>query len=340
MKKGIIISISLTIMLLCGCDKAEEAAKDVPVTDCIVKITPVKDQGHSSFCWIYAMLATIESDRLMLGDSVNLSADYVAYRHFAQQAEAFYVSGGANDITMRGMAPRALSLISDYGLTHHDAYNTDADMKVVERTLRKIVSGDINRRAGIEKTRKDITDILDNGIRPLPQRVYLLGAQYSPHEFARSVCLPDDYIALTSYTHKPFGEMITLDVADNYGGERFLNMPVDSLQSIINRTLRSGHAVCWEGDISESGFSFADGYARLNNENEHVTQERRQRSFETFRTTDDHCMEIIGMAHDGDGRKYYICKNSYGTGNPFGGLMYMSENYLRMKTIAVVIKKI
>lgn len=326
-------------MLLCACEKRESTVSEPPATECIVRITPVKDQGHSSFCWLYAMLATIESDRLALGDSVNLSADYLAYMQLAEQAEAFYTSGGAKKITMRGMAPHALTLIAEHGLTHYDAYHADANMSVTQRTLERVIATDINRRSGITKARHDITDILDKGIRPLPQHVYLLGAQYTPHEFARSVCLPDDYIALTSFIHKPFGERITLDVPDNYSGERFLNVPIDTLQTIIDTTLRSGRAVCWEGDISEPGFSFANGYARLKNEKHKITQERRQRSFESFLTTDDHCMEIIGIAHDTDRRKYYICKNSYGTDNPFGGLMYMSENYLRMKTIAVVIKK-
>ena len=29
-------------------------------------------------------------------------------------------------------------------------------------------------------------------------------------------------------------------------------------------------------------------------------------------------------------------KNSWGTGNPYGGLVYMAESYLRLKTVAVV----
>ena len=40
--------------------------------------TPVKDQGSSSLCWVYGMLATLETEHIMRGDSVNLSPDYVA----------------------------------------------------------------------------------------------------------------------------------------------------------------------------------------------------------------------------------------------------------------------
>ena len=66
----------------------------------------------------------------------------------------------------------------------------------------------------------------------------------------------------------------------------------------------------------------------------------RQREFDTFRTTDDHCMAIIGIARDKEDRKYFICKNSWGTENPYGGLMYMSFDYVRLKTIAVMLNNI
>ena len=34
-------------------------------------------------------------------------------------------------------------------------------------------------------------------------------------------------------------------------------------------------------------------------------------------------------------RGLYIAKNSWGKNNPFGGYMYLSDNYLRLKTVAV-----
>ena len=40
-------------------------------------MTPVKNQGKSELCWAYAMLATIETEHLLRGDSVNLSPQYL-----------------------------------------------------------------------------------------------------------------------------------------------------------------------------------------------------------------------------------------------------------------------
>ena len=47
------------------------------------------------------------------------------------------------------------------------------------------------------------------------------------------------------------------------------------------------------------------------------------------------CMELIGIKRTPKGGKYYLAKNSWGEDNALGGYMYLSENYLRMKTIAV-----
>ena len=93
--------------------------------------------------------------------------------------------------------------------------------------------------------------------------------------------------------------------------------------------------MCWEGDTSEPGFGH--GIAVLPEGHKSVTQDSRQRMFDHFDTTDNHCMAIIGLAHDDHGKKYYICKNSWGKNTAYGGYVYMEEDYLKAKTIAVVI---
>lgn len=51
-------------------------------------------------------------------------------------------------------------------------------------------------------------------------------------------------------------------------------------------------------------------------------------------------MELIGTARDARGGLYFVCKNSWGTDNPYGGLMYMSLPYFRLNTVAVVVKRL
>ena len=50
-------------------------------------------------------------------------------------------------------------------------------------------------------------------------------------------------------------------------------------------------------------------------------------------------MAIVGLAHDEEGEQYFIMKNSWGTKNPYDGLMYLSYGYFLRKTVAVFLNR-
>ncbi len=333
MKKSIFIFLTCLVLVSCGQQRSRvDIPKEKFTIDLRLPTTPVKDQGSSSLCWVYGMLATLETEHIMRGDSINLSPDYVARMYLSEQANRRRLLPNKivqkeAGITTRGMCTMALDLIQTYGLQHYDAYRHKPDMDY-NVLCRKLDKGN------------DTEKLLDKYIGPLPNQVFMLGALYTPLEFAHSVCTDDEYIALTSFTHHPYGQRFPLEVPDNYFHDTFLNVPLDTMMNRIVQSLRSGHPVCWEGDISEPGFLFGNGFAVLKNEDKKRTPERRQASFEAHRTTDDHVMEIVGLAHDQHGRRFFLCKNSWGTANRYHGFMFLSENYVRMKTIAVVLRAI
>ena len=340
MKTKIFWFVLLLTLTACHREKQESQRLQRPRTECLVKTTPVKNQGASELCWIYAMLATIESDRLMEGDSVNLSPQYIGRKYIEELADRYYLTNGKEEINLRGMSSMLFPLLSRYGITHYDAFHRDdANFRVLIRKVQQMAQVAYSQRKGLTSFRNDLCTLLDEELHGSPRYVFMLGAEYTTLEFAHSVCHEDDYEALTSFTHHPFGNRFVLETPDNRLQDQFLNVPLDTLMKRIETSLRNGHAVCWEGDISEPKFSFAKGVAKMENEQQVVTQELRQKEFEQQQTTDDHCMEIIGIAHTDKGSRYFICKNSWGTQNPFGGWMYLSENYLRAKTLAVWMKK-
>ena len=307
MKKGIVLC--LFPVLLAGCGRRHEKAY-VPAekftVDLRLPVTPVKDQGTSPLCWVYAMLATIETEHIMQGDSVNLSPDYVARMYLSEQAERRRLLPrrmvrNEPPVSLRGMSTMLIDLIQTYGLQHYDAYHREPDMDY------NVLCREISRGGDADR-------LLDENIGTLPRQVFWLGAGYTPMEFAHSVCTDDEYTALTSFTHHPYGQRFPLEVPDNRFHDTFLNVPLDTMMHRIVRSLREGHPVCWEGDASEPGF------------------------LSGHQTTDDHCMEIIGLAHDQHGRRFFLCKNSWGTGNRYRGFMFLSEPYVQMKTVAVVVK--
>ena len=333
MKKTVFLFLSFLVLISCGKQRGKVNVSEEKFTvDLRLPTTPVKDQGSSSLCWVYGMLATLETEHIMRGDSINLSPDYVARMYLSEQADrrrllSNKVVKNMPSITTRGMCTMALDLIQTYGLQHYDAYHRRLNMDY-NVLCRKLDYGN------------DTEKLLDKYIGPLPNQVFMLGALYTPLEFAHSVCTDDEYVALTSFTHHPYGQRFPLEVPDNYFHNTFLNVPLDTMMNRIVQSLRAGHPVCWEGDISEPGFLFGDGFAVLKHEDKKVTAERRQAAFDAHRTTDDHVMEIVGLGHDQHRRRFFLCKNSWGTDNRYHGFMFLSENYVRMKTIAVVLRAI
>ena len=136
---------------------------------------------------------------------------------------------------------------------------------------------------------------------PAPRWVFMLGATYTPQEFARSVCAPDEYIALTSNDDAPYGQEVEIDLPDNWMHDRFYNIPMDSLLAKTERAVRRHHGVCWESER--------------------------------------HAMAIVGIAHDDQGQKYFIMKNSWGTDRPHQGLDYLSFEDFRDETLAIEMTK-
>ena len=201
------------------------------------------------------------------------------------------------------------------------------------------------------------------------------GKEYTPKSFAESLGLNmDDYIELTSFTHHPYYVKFDVEVPDNWEHSLMYNLPLDEMMQTVDYALNNGYTVCWDGDVSEKGFSFTNGVAinpevkkveDLSNTDRarfeklgekerleevfkferpypeiNVTPEVRQAGFESFVTTDDHLMHLTGIAKDQNGTKYYITKNSWGTDrNKFGGYLNMSESFVRAKTIYVMVHK-
>ena len=70
-----------------------------------------------------------------------------------------------------------------------------------------------------------------------------------------------------------------------------------------------------------------------------ITQDMRQKAFNNYQTTDDHGMQIYGIAEDQNGKKYYMVKNSWGKTGPYDGIWYASDPFVRYKTLSIVVHK-
>ena len=182
------------LLLFAACSRKQQHTF---TNELLLPMTPMKDQGKSELCWAYAMLATIETEHLVRGDSVNLSPVYIG-RMMERENK-------------RAMGQTLLNMIQQYGIVPYDVLPDDA------------------------------TDDL-----PTPKWVFMLGARYTPWEFAHSVCAPDEYLSLTCFPDSPYYKKIVVPVPDNWEQNRLLNLPIDTLRQHIDRALRHRHPVCWE----------------------------------------------------------------------------------------------
>jgi bleomycin hydrolase len=50
-------------------------------------------------------------------------------------------------------------------------------------------------------------------------------------------------------------------------------------------------------------------------------------------------MELVGIATDQNGNRFYKVKNSWDTNQVYGGFFYVSEPYVLSKTLSILVNK-
>ncbi|MDR0863429.1 MAG: aminopeptidase [Candidatus Symbiothrix sp.] len=214
--------------------------------------------------------------------------------------------------------------------------------------------------------------ILDAYLGACPESFTYSGKQYSPQSFAQSLGIKaEDYISITSFTHHPFYTSFPIEIPDNWRWADSYNLPLNEMMQVIDNAVDKGYTVAWASDVSEKGFN-RQGIAVVPDVNatkapgsdqEHwlglslkeredlagklnspvpektITQEMRQEGFDNYETTDDHGLLIYGTAQDQNGTKYYLVKNSWGTGSPYKGIWYVSAPFVQYKTMSIVLHK-
>lgn len=301
-------------------------------------------QGRTSACWAFATASFLESERLRLvGDTVRLSPMYAVRQKYLKQFDAYYYACGGEELRAGSLAHSFLRVWREDGLMPLPAYVGVGegvrryDHRRLLRRLKLLAARAVNHR-DLPRYRRQAEELLDREMGIVPDTFTYKGVRYTPRSFADSLRLsPDNYVLLTSFTHHPFYVPFVLEVPDNWEHAAYLNLPLDTLERVVRSALREGYTVAWDGDVSEDGCDPWLGVAVW--PRHPVTQADRQQGFEQYTTTDDHMMHIVGTARDEDGRFYYLLKNSYGHYGRHAGMLYMSADYFRAKTISVMLHR-
>ena len=251
-------------------------------------------------------------------------------------------------------------------------FNFTAFFPPMEAYIHAISKSDAKKINPIWK--KNVQSMLDGYFGECPTEFTYKGVKYTPKSFVKDYLKldPNDYVSLTSYTHHPFYSSFILEIQDNWRWASSYNLPLDEFMRVMDEAVKNGWTFAWGADVSEEGFSRRTGknrcvatvpdtkasagvgsdQSRWTGEKagakisqadaageKVITQEMRQEGYDNWTTTDDHGMQIYGIAKDLTGKEYFMIKNSWGEYGPYKGFWYVSKPYVAYKTMNIVINK-
>lgn len=319
----------------------------------------------------------MKAEDLDLCESFLVSKTYVdrADRHVRTHGDVSFSHGGSfydaiYCLKHYGMMPEG---IMPYPVTAYgdSLYNFTSFFPPMEAYLKAIAKSDAKKINPAWK--KSQQSMLDDYFGECPETFTYKGKTYTPQSYAASLGInPDDYVSLTSFTHHPFYDKFVLEIQDNWRWATSYNLPLDEFMEVMEYAVRNGWTFAWGADVSENGFSRRTGknkcvatvpdvkasagvgsdQSRWTGEKagvkmsgadgageKTITQEMRQEAYDNWETTDDHGMQIYGIAKDQHGKEYFMMKNSWGNYGPYDGFWYISKPYVAYKTMNIIINK-
>lgn len=341
-------------------------------------VTPVKNQYRSGTCWCFSTLGFLESEVIRINNIKDttlypdFSEMFVVSHSYKDRAVKYVRTDGNINFAAGSEADDVLHVVEDYGIVPQgampgvQALPVHGELDATTKAYVQAIASNPNRT--LSATWKKAFDaIVDTYLGEVPETFEHNGKTYTPASYRDELGLvPSDYVTLTSFTHHPFYKSFILELSDNWRWDSAYNIPLDEFMEVIYTAIDKGYTLAWGTDVSEKGFT-RDGIGVLlesakstaGSDQERwvgkdgekkeavaelpkeasVTQESRQEGYDNKTTTDDHGMQIFGVAKDQNGTKYVMVKNSWGTTGKYGGIWYCSDSFVRAKTMDVLVHK-
>lgn len=331
--------------------------------------TSVKNQKSSGTCWSYSTNSFLESEMIRAGKKpVDLADIFTARNAYIEKGINYVRMHGALTLGDGGACHDVINMFALYGALPQEVYsgrdygtaaNKSDDMNKLTKAILEEAVKAPNGKLDPNWKKKYIATI-DSCLGAVPENFTYEGKNYTPKTFAKEVVgiNPADYVELSSFTTAPYYTKAVLMVPDNWSYDQVYNVQMDDITKVIDNALKKGFTVAWATDVSEKGFSWKNGVAFVPEKDfdsmskeekatmfngpkaeKVITTELRQEAFDNYQTTDDHGMQITGIAKDQNGKEYYIVKNSWGVTNDYKGYLYVTKNFVKYKTTAFLLNK-
>ena len=357
MKKALLVLILLFIFQYNYSQKYE--FKDIINIAC----TPVISQDVTGTCWSYATSSFLESEIIRItGKQIDLSEMYNVRNTYMDKAENYVMRQGKAQFSQGGLAHDVINSVEKYGIVPANIFTGLGNNEIkhnhieLEEALLGMLKSYASAKKLSPKWKQAVESVLDVYLGSNPTEFVYEGENFTAKSFLSHTKInPTNYVSITSFTHEPYYKSFILNIPDNFSNGQYYNLPLDEFMANINHALDNGYSLSLDCDVSEPTFSAKEGVAIIPADEKDVKTilteiklekaidaDYRQQEFENFTTTDDHLMHIVGKAKDQNGTVYYKVKNSWGSDSERvanGGYIYMSESYIRLKTISVMVHK-
>jgi len=313
---------------------------------------PVISQGAAGTCWSYSTISFIESEiNRMHGKRVKLSEPFIVYWEYVEKARRFVQERGDSRFTQGSEANAVTRMMKKYGIVPRSIYDGllhgrkyPNHSQMYQEMSDYLESVEKNNAWDEQEVLSTIKSIMNHHIGEPPSSFRVNGQSFTPEGYLQSLNIdPDNFVEILSYKQKPYWKKVEYEVPDNWwNSKQYINVPLDVFMEIIREGIRQGYTMSIGGDVSESGFLRSTQAAMVPSydiPSQYIGENARQFRFSNNSTTDDHLMHITGMAEDQNGTRYFLVKNSWGTGNPYDGYLYASEAYVKLRTTSIMVNK-
>jgi len=303
-----------------------------------VENTEPKNQAYSSCCWAFGTISFVESEIIrQTGKKIDISEMYIVYHTWLRKLERHIRMQGHTFLTAGGQAHDVMTTIKENGFVLEDDFpctkdkNGELDHFILDSTIQAYIDTMATKNWQWTTTEEVFFQNLLSQHIAKPTK----NAIETAKKFQFNT---NDYIQITSFTHHPYYKNFILETKYNWANGSYWNVPLDEFMQIIDSALYNNYSLVWNGDVSEDDFNSNKGIAYLLVDDYDANV--RQELFNTHKTKVDHIMHIVGIAkRNGIKEKYYIIKNSWGEVGPYKGYIYMSERFMRLKCVSVMLHK-
>lgn len=379
MKKTVFLIAAVSLLSFsAAAQEAEDGFKFKTIKELPVTSVKNQASSGTCWCFSAISFLESEMMRQGCKDNdLDLSEMFVVSNAYADKAVKYIRVDGHLNYDQGSSAQDVLFVLREHGIVP-DEVMPGLNYGTTKHAHSELVTGLKGFLNGILKNpnkklstawQQALKGILAAYLGPVPEEFTYKGKNYTPKSYLESLPVNlDDYVDLTSWTHLSYYEKHPVEVGDNWRWGSAYNLPLDELMEVIYNAIDKGYTVAWGADVSETGFTrdgiglavdmeaFNDpgsdqahwvgapdarGRRTINGpvKEIEVTPELRQKAYDEKSTTDDHGMHIYGTAEDANGGKYFIVKNSWGITGKYAGIWYISDAYMRYKTLDIMVHK-